>query len=505
MAKPDPPPPPQTGAKVSTVVRSVQHRQAVPLAGAINVPSRPLVAQSWERCRAVGMTREGMRLPPVPLQQHELAEYRDTHPLMLMLPICRDLLGEVVHDSGCVFAIADASGALLWVEGHSKTRHLVEQIHFIEGADWSERAAGTNAPGTALTVGGPVRIIGEEHFNGAVGPWSCAAAPIRDPDSGQLLGVIDVTGGDPAASSPMLALIRATTRTIETELARRLAVSDLSAHQAQGLRPRLAGGAALVSPGGRILAATSGLGLTRLSGVTDVGDGSSQLPDGRRLVIEPVGANGYVVVRFVETSDQRDPTSPVRLSVLGRDTALLEIDGRVVKLGPRHSEIMVLLALADDGLTTERLAAGLSSGALNSTTVRVDISRLRTLLGGDLLASRPYLLRRPIRSDLDVVQDLLAEGRPSDALSAYPGPLLPHSQAPGIAEQRQSLHRQLRESVVASYDARLLGRWLEAPWGMDDASAWEALASLLPEGSPRRSQAGARAEALRRPEAQRSS
>src|SRR4029078_7810890 len=184
-----------------------------------------------------------------------------------------------------------ASGALLWVEGHSKTRHLVEQIHFIEGADWSERAAGTTAPGTALTVGGPVRIIGEEHFNGAVGPWSCAAAPIRDPDSGQLLGVIDVTGGGPAASSPMLALIRATTRTIETELARRLAVSDLSAHQAQGLRPRLAGGAALVSPGGRILAATSGLGLTRLSGVTDVGDGSSQLPDGQRLLIETVGAH----------------------------------------------------------------------------------------------------------------------------------------------------------------------------------------------------------------------
>jgi hypothetical protein len=501
MAKPDPPP--QTGANLSTVVRSVRHRQAVQLTGNIDAPSRSLVARSWERCIAVGMTRERMGLPPVPLQQHQLAEYRDTHPLMLMLPIFRDLLGEVVNESGCVFAIADASGALLWVEGHSKTRHGAEQIHFMEGADWSERAAGTNAPGTALTVGGPVRIIGEEHFNGAVHPWSCAAAPIRDPDSGRLLGVLDVTGGDPAASPPMLALIRATTRTIETELARRLAVSDLLAHQAQGLlMPRLAGGTALVSPGGRILAATSGLGLTRLSGVTDAGDGSSQLPDGRRLVIEPVGANGYVVVRFVETSDHRDPASqfkPVRLSVLGRDTALLEIDGRVVKLGPRHSEIMVLLALADDGLTTARLAAGLSSGALNSTTVRVDMSRLRTLLGSDLLASRPYLLRRQIRSDLDVVGDLLAEGRASDALSAYPGPLLPHSPAPGIVERRQALHRQLREAVVASYDARLLGRWLEAPWGMDDASAWEALAGLLPEGSPRRSQARARAEALRRP------
>jgi hypothetical protein len=500
MAKPDPPPP-QTGAKVPSVVRSGRHRQALPPASSDNAPSSPLVARSWARCVAVGMTREGMRLPPVPREQDELAEYRDTHPLMLMLPLCRDLLGEVVNDSGSVFAIADANGALLWVEGHSKTRDAVERIHFIEGADWSERAAGTNAPGTALSVGGPVRIIGEEHFNGAVRPWSCAAAPIRDPDSGQLLGVLDVTGGDPAGSPPMLALIRATTRTIETELARRLAVSDLSAHRAQGqLLHRLAGGAALVSPGGRILAATSGLGLTRLSGVTDAGDGSSMLPDGRRLVIEPVGANGYLVARFVETSDQLDPISPVRLSVLGRDTALLEIDGRVVKLGPRQSEIMVLLALAQDGLTTERLAAGLSSSVLNPTTVRVDMSRLRTLLGGDLLASRPYLLRRPIRSDLDVVQDLLAEGRANDALSAYPGPLLPRSLAPGIAERRQALHRQLQNSVVASYDARLLGRWLETPCGMGDASAWEALAGLLPEGSPRRSQASARAAALCPPE-----
>jgi hypothetical protein len=45
--------------------------------------------------------------------------------------------------------------------------------------------------------------------------------------------VLDVTGGDPAASPPMPALIRATTRAIETELARRLAVSDLSAYLAR--------------------------------------------------------------------------------------------------------------------------------------------------------------------------------------------------------------------------------------------------------------------------------
>ena len=497
VANPDPPLRPRVGARVTPAEQSSRRRELVPSGTVANGVMRPLVAQSWKRCLAAGMTREGMRLAPVPLKSGQLEEYRGAHPLMRLLPIFRDLLGDVVRDAGCVFAIADAAGELLWVEGHPRTRSGAEQIHFIEGADWSERTAGTNAPGTALTLGRPVQIIGAEHFNGAVRRWSCAAAPIRDPDSGRLLGVLDLTGGAPAGSPAMLALVRATARTVETELARMLAVSDLAAYQAQGELPPSAGGAAFVSPGGRILAATPGFGLTRLTGVTDADQGSSELPDGRRLVIEPVGASGYVVARFVESSGQRHSTSSVRLSVLGRDNAVLEVDGRALNLGPRHSEIVVLLALARDGLTTGLLAASLSPDPLNSTSIRVEMSRLRDRLGDDLLSSRPYLFRRPVRSDADVVSDLIAEGRVSDALKSYPGPLLPHSQAPGVAEIRQRLHRRLQQAVVTSYNARLIGRWLETPWGASDASAWEALASLLPEGSPRRLEASARAEAIR--------
>ncbi len=490
---------PQDGLVAPHTAGSAWRSQVASAAAPGDLAHRSLVTQSWDRCLAAGMTREGMRLAPVSLQAQLLADYRNNHPLVSMLPIFRDLLAEAVQDAGCIFAIADAGGSLLWVEGHPKIRSGAEQIHFVEGANWSERAAGTNGPGTALTVGAPVRILGAEHFNEAVSAWSCAAAPIWDPDSGRLLGVLDVTGGSPAASAPMLALIRATIKTIESELARELAVNDLAAYRAQGEFSHLTNGSALVSPGGRVLAATSGLGLTRLAGLTDAGDGSSQLPDGRRLVIEPVGVSGYVVARFVETADQRHPTSVMRLSALGRDTVVLEANGTVMTFGPRHSEILVLLALAHDGLTAEQLAAGLSEGPLNPTSLRVDMSRLRTRLG-DLLSSRPYLLRGPIRSDLDVVADLLTEGRVGDALSAYTGPLLPHSQAPGIEQRRVTLHAQLRDAVISTYDTRLISGWLETRWGIDDAAMWEALASLSPEGSQRRSRAISRAHALRNAE-----
>jgi hypothetical protein len=246
-----------------------------------------------------------------------------------------------------------------------------------------------------------------------------------------------------------------------------------------------------------VVEATSPLGLTNLTGLTFDRDGSALLRDGRRLEIEPVGGSGYVVVRFVEAADLPNPLSAVRLNALGRDTAIVEVDGRTVKLGPRHSEIVTLLALTDEGLSAGRLAVDLSVDDLSNATIRVDMSRLRSVLGDDLLGSRPYRLRRRVRSDVHVVRDLLAEGRVRDALGIYPGPLLPHSQAPAIVEHRATLEQQLRGAVLASRDAWVLGRWVDAPWGVDDPLAWDALAHVLPAGSPQRAAASMRIQVLR--------
>lgn len=463
---------------------------------------RPLVAESWHRshsARAAG-------LPRIRLYADGLDGYRSAHPLAVMLPICRDLLGDAVREAGCVFALGDARGDLLWVEGDPRTRSMVEQVHFVEGAVWSEQSVGTNAPGTALVVGGPVHIRGEEHFNEAIRRWSCAAAPIRDPDSGQLLGVLDVTGGDVAAEPQMLALVRATTRAIESEIGREVALRDLHAHEAyqEAAHPQERD-AALISPGGRVLAATADLGLSRLPGLASAGPGTALLPDGRRLQIEPVGMHGYVVVRFLDGAQERDPLGSLRLTALGRDAAVLELDGRSIRLSPRHSEIMMLLTGAREGLTTNGLAHELCRTELNPTTLRVDMSRLRTLVGEDVLASRPYLLRRPVRTDVDVVDELLRERRIQEACRVYPGPLLPHSRVPAIVQRRDALADRLGAAVATSYDAGLIQRWLEMPWAVEDLRAWDALAGLLPEGSARRASIVEHVRGLRNVRAERMS
>ena len=97
-----------------------------------------------------------------------------------------------------------------------------ESIGFVEGSNWDERLAGTNAPGMALALDQSVNIIGAEHFRRSVQRWSCAATPIHDPTTASLLGVLDITGGDQIVVPQTMAMVRAAARMAEAELAREL-------------------------------------------------------------------------------------------------------------------------------------------------------------------------------------------------------------------------------------------------------------------------------------------
>ena len=457
---------------------------------------RSVVAGSWERCVAAGASQDGRRLPLIRMDADELDDYRSRHPLTGALPVVRELLGERAGDDEHIFAVTDAAGILLWVQGHPGMLDRAGRMNFVEGAEWSETEAGTNALGTALAVRRPVQIFAGEHYNTVVHPWSCSAVPVRDPDSGRVLGIVDITGGANIASPYALALVRATARAAEAELTIRMAAADERARREYADR-HMPGrsAAALVSAGGRLLAATPAGRDCFAAYAADAGALSSGT-EGRRLVAEAVGPAGHLMVRFPGVARSRAAVTEVRVTALGRDCALVEIDGRTLRLRPRHSEIVVILALAAGGLSGPRLAVELSEADVHPVTLRAEMSRLRTLLGGSLLGSQPYALRRPVTSDFATVLDLLAEGRVGEAVAAYPGPLLPDSEAPAIVDYRAMLEQQLRAEVLASGDAVLLRRWVSAAWGADDGTAWQALARQLPGGSPQRAAAAARARAL---------
>ncbi|MGB3486455.1 MAG: transcriptional regulator [Mycobacterium sp.] len=367
---------------------------------------RPIVADSWRRSLAVGVDPDIGGARPASAEA-TVARLRETHPLAPALPVIRRLLVDDATDSGVLVAVSAADGTLLWVEGDPSARRKAEAMNFLPGADWSERSAGTNAPGTALALDRELQIRGDEHFSRVVQPWSCTAAPVHDPSTGALLGAIDLTGGHEVVSSQTLALVRATVVAVESHLA-----------------------------------------LLRLSG-------NRPEPAVRKPHLVVLGADRP---RWVTTDD------------LGHL--------RATGLTGRHADILVLLSRHPEGLSADHLAVLLDDKDLDVVTVRAEMSRLRKVIGGEHLASRPYRLLVPVTSDIGEIFDALDAGDVESALVRYQGPLLPHSVSPAIARLRTQLSASLRAAVLAE-SARgrtdLLRRWLEMPEGRDDRDGWRVL------------------------------
>ncbi|MCB0916501.1 MAG: GAF domain-containing protein [Actinobacteria bacterium] len=195
--------------------------------------------------------------------------------------------------------------------------------------------------------------------------------------------------------------------------------------------------------------------------------------------------------------DGSDRTAePWRLEVLGRAGAELHGDVGTRTLSTRHSELMLLLALHPRGLTTDQLATLLHHDEVPAVTIRAELTRLRRLLGPDELLSRPYRLARSVDTDLKDVLDLLAEGQLREAVGRYPGPLLPQSEAPAIAELRYDTAMRVKRAALASGDVSTLLRFATTPDGRSDVEVLSAVLPLLPAGSPRRPAVEARIAVL---------
>jgi hypothetical protein len=467
---------------------------------------RSVVDRSWQRSAAAGVDPAVDR-PAVVLGADDLEDRRARHPLAAVRPTLARLLTDLSASAPHVFALSDAAGLLLWVDGAPvAVERAGGEMAFAPGTDWSERAAGTNAVGTALAEQHAVQIFSAEHFRPAVHGWTCSASPIRDPETGEVLGVLDATADlrtvDPRTLPYLVGATRAAERILLAHARRRDARlrALVRGRPAGAARPALA-----LSPVGRIVPtdgtapdlAPAGDGPAerrwRLP-VPDPAGGPVRLPDGRMGHAEPAGTDGFLVYADTPVARRRPA---VTLELLGTASPLARRRDGAQPLSRGHAEILALLVHAPTGLTAERLAVLLHGDDAHAGTARAACSRLRSRLPGVVLA-RPYRLADGVGSDLGEVRRRLADGDLPGAVGAYRGPLLPDSVAPGVRDLADGLHAELRGAVLEAGDAEALASWCATPHGAEDLRAAEALVGALPHGDPRRGAAAGRIAALRR-------
>lgn len=463
---------------------------------------REVIAESWARSGEAGVAPAG-ELAPRLLSADAARERWASHPLACGMPMLRALLADVHDDSKQVVLVCDADGTILWIDGQPAVLDEGESINLAVGAGWAEGSAGTNAMGTALAVDHPVQVFSAEHYAQAVEEWTCSAAPVHDPETGEPVGVVDLSGELATAHPHSLALVSAAAQMLETELAREAARRNELLRERYGGAVGAGGGqaGALVSPAGRVLLSAEPTWgqLSRIELPVEGGD--VVLPDGPARAELVDDGDAYLLWRtgaHATTTATSPATTRLTVAALGRDRAQLEIDGEPVELTPRRSEILVLLMLEPAGMSAERLAIELYGDFGKPVSVRAELSRLRRMLG-DRLEANPYRLRGAASLDLETVERLVVDGDLAEALARYAGPLLPASEVPGVVEARERLDYELREAVLRAGDAALLHAWLGTPSGRDDIVATRALVELLEPADERRAGALSRLRRLSQP------
>jgi tetratricopeptide (TPR) repeat protein len=169
------------------------------------------------------------------------------------------------------------------------------------------------------------------------------------------------------------------------------------------------------------------------------------------------------------------------------------LNGRVQSLRPRFAEFLVVLSTQPRGLSAEQLTLAVYGENTDVACCKTELSRLRQLLP---VASRPYRLEIPVQADFLELPRLLGAGQISKAVELYQGPLLPGSEAPEVCRLRGSLEEALRVATLERGTEENL--WLLGSRIHDDLELWEAIATRLPQGDPRRSMARAHVSSLRR-------
>jgi PAS domain S-box-containing protein len=319
--------------------RELKSESGLEAAGGLRQP----IVESWKRSLATGLDPTDL-LAPIEADESEVIARWFDHPLSSLTHVLTEQLRKVADESRSIVVVTDASGLVLHRVGDEWLKERAAEMNLVEGARYSEAADGTNGIGTALAADHAFQVFAFEHFNERHHEWVCSGAPVHDPVSGRIVGLVDLSGLWRMANPRSLELVAAATARLERGLVEARRDQDARLRRRYGdLMRREAD--LLVNRDGYVLA-----GSERHSKPLEVPEGGGEvgLDDGSVAVAEPLGHGEAYLVRSTgprgfgarSNAESRQPRrdSEERMSAYlaaALDCVIMaDASGRVVEFNP---------------------------------------------------------------------------------------------------------------------------------------------------------------------------
>lgn len=164
-----------------------------------------VVTASWRRSRTAGVDVDVYRV-----EYHDDVDY-DSRLVRCARPVIERLSADMV-DVPVTIALADSRARIVdRLDCSTSVARVLDRVDFFKGFAFSEGGeggVGTNGIGTVYEAGASVAVVGAEHFHETLVRFACTGAPILDPLTGRVEGVLDISSLAESWSPIMHTLVR---------------------------------------------------------------------------------------------------------------------------------------------------------------------------------------------------------------------------------------------------------------------------------------------------------
>lgn len=144
------------------------------------------ILSSWQRSESAHIPDERDAAPL-------LTKFSVSSSLNQAVDQCQKELKHIAEQSSMVIAVGDVGSTIIWSAASGAMQNAAEKVHFVQGGQWREELVGTNALALTLKTQQSSCVFSNEHYMRSIQDWVCYAAPIIDPYSKQMIGVIDLS------------------------------------------------------------------------------------------------------------------------------------------------------------------------------------------------------------------------------------------------------------------------------------------------------------------------